>query len=706
MLSFLSFLWPASHIEQIQDLITQRDIDKSLNDLPQGVCDMMERALNEDHPERTDLVLKLALCATRPLTLPELAGGVGVDEMTDIWEQSSVAANPLLLLDGCANLLVCVPHPEQDLMQIVVPFHKLVEKYLLFDSDKPTRSKTFHRPTVHVQLARLCLKYLKLRALGRVRCVLSNIRRHPFAGYAVAGWLEHIRASGTDELVEEFREFLAPWSPTFEKWRRLFAKWSGPFTSLKVLDHLEHQVQPAHLAVWFNLPMLIPRFSRDQLSTEDYRGLSALHIAMEIPKPISVIKPLVEIVDVNQLSRDGKTALHVAVSQFRVDGEAVIQRLCEEGAKIDKPDKEGRTALHLAMLNPRAAQRCILPLLERHASPRARDLFRQTPLHIAAAAPKYVMSRASENPECQGKTVEAYCRAMDALLARKSDMQSTDRKGNTPLHLAADNVNAFAVEHLLKRKAFVNAVNNEGCTPLHLAIKCSLPGCHRNASTMPGGQKDVFPTPEQRDQHLTVEYLIRNAALINTPVNDELKRSPLHLAALSCCNETIFKLLVEKNAAVDAADTKGNTALHLAAIMAPIKNPDDPVNQWRISWTSLRQIISKLITDESDLHALHQTAGKTLYFIGSHSAGVIAATAFQDDKDDLDHPFTAWFEQVKELLCSKGATIGQMNNENQNVLACTTAFWSSWIQSNYREMATSQTTVCELYTEWIKISNL
>jgi ankyrin repeat protein len=469
--------------------------------------------------------------------------------------------------------------------------------------------------------------------------------------------------------------------------------------------------------VWFDLPMLISWFSRDQLCAEDYRGLSALHIAMEIPNPTSVVNSLLGIVDVDHLDRHGRTALHVVVSQFRADGEAVIQRLCEKGAKIDKPDKEGRTALHLAMLNPGAAQRCIHPLLELHASPRARDFSRQTPLHIAAAAPRYVRSRASENPECQGKAAEAYCRAMNALLARQSDTQSTDWKGNTPLHLAADKVNAFAVEHLLKRRAFVNAVNNEGCTPLHLAIKCNLPGCRRNESTileqryrqlpiMPGGQRKVFTTPEKRDQHLTVKYLILNAASINTPVNDESQRSPLHLAALSCCNEAIFKLLIENNAAVNAIDAKGNTALHLAAMMAPIKNPEDPVDQWRISWTSFRQIIRKLIADESDLHALHQIAEKNLHFISSRYAGTIAAGAPQDDKDDLDHPFTAWFEQVKKLLCSKGARIDWTNDESQNVLACTAAFWSSWIQSNYREMAVRQTTVCELYTEWIKISKL
>lgn len=685
---------------------------------------MMEKTLkwihkHHDQP-RTNLVLKLALCATRRLTLPELAEGVAVDEMVGIWEQSSVAANPVLLIDDCANLLACVPHPDQDLLQIVVPFHKLVERFLLTDSTKPTRSKIFHRPSVHVELARLCLKYLRLRALRHVRYVLSNIHQYPFAAYAVAGWLEHIRASGTCELVKEFQEFLAPESPTFDNWRCLFSEWSGPFRSLKVLDHLERQVQPAHLAVWFDLPMLIPGFSRDELCAEDYRGLSALHIAMEIPNPISVIKPLLEVVDVNQLSRGGKTALHIAVSQFGGNEraiKAIIQRFREEGAVLDSQDCEGRTALHLAMLDPRAAGPWIFPLLENRASPHARDSSRQTPLHIAAAAPRYRISRASENPECQKKTADAYRDAMNALLIYQSDTRSTDQKGNTPLHLAAYCVNQFAVEPLIKRKALVNVVNDEGYRPLHLAITCNLPGCQRGASTspeqteqqfhvIPRRPRNIFATAEQRDQYFTVKYLIRHRASVNRPVDDQLKRSPLHLAAMSCCNVAIFDLLVENGAAVNPVDEEGNTPLHLAARMAPITNPGDPTDQWRVSWTSVRQIISKLITHQSNLYKLHQTAHKILRLISANHPDAISAPSLQDIVDDADHPFTKWFENVKGLLCSRGASINQTNGESQDILTYTISFWSSWININHQAIAARGKTLDDLYTEWTRISRL
>jgi len=150
-------------------------------------------------------------------------------------------------------------------------------------------------------------------------------------------------------------------------------------------------------------------------------------------------------------------------------------------------------------------------------------------------------------------------------------------------------------------------------------------------------------------------------------------------------------------------DEEGNTPLHLAARMAPIINPGDPTDQWRISWTSVRQIISKLITDKSNLYELHQTAEKILLLISVNHADAISATAFEDI---VDHHFTTWFEYVKELLCSRGASISQTNGEGQDILTYIINFWSSWIQVNHQAIAARDKTLGNLYTEWTRISRL
>jgi len=627
-----------------------------------------------------------------------LAEGVATAEMTDKWELSHVVRDPMLLVDSCANLLICVqPLAEEGQSEIVAPFHDFVKRLMLADPAKlfePMKSYALHHSSVHTELARLCLSYLKFKAMRHYRSVLSEISRHPFAAYAVAGWLEHIRASGTDALAKEFQQFLAPEAATFEIWRHLFVRWSGSFASSKVLDHLEH-LDPAHLAVWFDLPMIIPHFSDDQLCAEDYRGLSALHVAMDISSSISVIDRLLDKVDVDQLSKEGKAALHVAITQFQAHGKAVIQRLWEAGAEMDAMDSEGRTALHLAMLNPGHAMPCIVPLLQSHADPNARDMSLRTPLHIAASAPEYVVSRASSQLDLPISTAEDYIQAMNILLVYGADVWSRDGVGNTPLHLAADNVNAFAVEFLLSKKAFADAVNDEGCTPLHLAI----------SSNLPKNRWNVFTTPEQRDQERTVALLL-DAADVNLLVNDDVRNSPLHLAALSCCKESIFTLLIDRGATINSIDAQGNTPLQIAAKVAPILNPNDPVDQWRISWVSFRQIVCKLMTDESDRQSLRQTAQGVLRLIDIKYADVIAsATVFEDDLEP-EHPSTMWFDNVKKLLCSKGARVDHRNGEGQDILSSITGSWASWIRVHHQSIATKRTALLALFTEWTRISKL
>lgn len=704
LLNVFSFLWAACHIEQLRESDTLADIEESLHTLPPRIGETVAGALEaisrrrRERFDRSSLVLKLVLCARRPLTLHELAEGVATAEMTDKWELSHVVRDPMLLVDSCANLLICVPLAEEGQSKIVAPFHDFVKKFMLADSAKlfePMRSYALHRSSVHTELARLCLSYLKLKALRHYRSVLSEISRYPFAAYAVAGWLEHIRASGTDALAQEFQQFLAPEGATFEIWRHLFVRWSGSFASSKVLDHLEY-LDPAHLAVWFDLPMIIPHFSEDQLCTEDYRGLGALHVAMEISSSISVLDRLLDKVDVDQLSKEGKTALHLAVSQFQAHGKAVIQRLWEAGAEMDAIDNEGRTALHLAMLNPGRAMPCIVPLLQNHADPNARDRSLRTPLHIAAAAPEYVISRASPQLDRHMSTAEDYIRAIHILLVHGADVWSRDGVGNTPLHLAADSVNGFAVEFLLNKRAFVNAVNDEGRTPLHLAI----------SSNLPKNRWNFFTTPEQRDQESTVAFLLRHAAHVDLPVNDGARNSPLHLAALSCCKETIFTLLIDRGAITNSIDAQGNTPLQIAARVAPILNPNDPVGQWRVSWVSFRQIVCKLMSDESDRLSLHQTAQGIISFIGVKHADVIAsATAFEDDLEP-EHPSTMWFENVKKLLCSNGARMDHRNGEGRDILSYITGFWASWIRAHHQSIAAKRTTLHALFTEWTRISKL
>jgi len=66
-------------------------------------------------------------------------------------------------------------------------------------------------------------------------------------------------------------------------------------------------------------------------------------------------------------------------------------------------------------------------------------------------------------------TWEAYG-VMDVLLKKGADVNAADKRGNTPLHVAALLGRPRAATVLLNSKASVNAVNRLGYTPLGLAL--------------------------------------------------------------------------------------------------------------------------------------------------------------------------------------------------------------------------------------------
>ena len=83
--------------------------------------------------------------------------------------------------------------------------------------------------------------------------------------------------------------------------------------------------------------------------------------------------------------------------------------------------------------------------------PNARDKWRRTPLHWAAAF--------TENPAM-----------IEALLQAGADPNARDKKGTTPLHWAAAfNRTPAAIEALLKAGADLDARDDDKDTPLHLA---------------------------------------------------------------------------------------------------------------------------------------------------------------------------------------------------------------------------------------------
>ena len=264
-------------MRRLKVLRTDYDIRDALDDLPHGMEDTLSRALEaiDAHPnsDRLRRVLRLAIYAVQPLTLYELAEGVATGEMINVWDPARVVTDSMSLIDDCANLLVCAPSSTfPHLPDVVIPFHASVKEFLANPAriTQPLlRYALYPQSVVHCDLARLCFAYLKLRCKEE-DIVLGKDSKTPFAKYAAEGWVAHIRASGSDVLVKEFREFLDAGSTTFKVWASLYEE----LGALRLHDKNGVKVEldlltPGHLAVRLDLAMMIPHFGVEELMAED-----------------------------------------------------------------------------------------------------------------------------------------------------------------------------------------------------------------------------------------------------------------------------------------------------------------------------------------------------------------------------------------------------------------------------------------------------
>jgi len=173
-------------------------------------------------------------------------------------------------------------------------------------------------------------------------------------------------------------------------------------------------------------------------------------------------------------------AIHTAANKGNVD---LVRLLIKEGAYVDDVCRSsGRTPLHYAaMHNHRKVAEL---LLEKGANASARDKYGNAPHHLAEARrtsglAKWLADVAKEQfdskPDKPEKQIFGAIRIGDAEAATRlvgehpSVVNSTDKLGSTPLHLAVQRRNAQIIAILVQAGADKEATDTHGDTPLSLA---------------------------------------------------------------------------------------------------------------------------------------------------------------------------------------------------------------------------------------------
>ena len=247
-------------------------------------------------------------------------------------------------------------------------------------------------------------------------------------------------------------------------------------------------------------------------------------------------------------SLDGKTPLIIAVGNSYIDTAKI---LIENGANINAVDFEGWSALSYAVNNGDIEIAKLL--LENKA--KIKD-----ELLIAIKSP----------------IVESRINIMKLLIDNKANINYTDEDGFTPLNIAIESGDMELTKFLITNGANVNSLMQDGVSLIGYAIAQNnmdlLQILIENGANVNYTNGDSWAnTPLQTASRLGLDNVVRILLTRNADINavDMNGNTALHTAALNS-QLSIVKLLLEKNPNLDIQNKVGNTALHLAVISGNI----------------------------------------------------------------------------------------------------------------------------------------
>ncbi|XP_052245742.1 serine/threonine-protein phosphatase 6 regulatory ankyrin repeat subunit B-like [Dreissena polymorpha] len=276
-----------------------------------------------------------------------------------------------------------------------------------------------------------------------------------------------------------------------------------------------------------------------------YYGPYPLHEAAS-SGDLEAVKFFISRKHVDSYDQTGRTALHIAIENGHV---TCVQELLLLGADVNIPNKStGQTACHQASFLGRSD---ILDILLRYGAA-VFEIDRENcdPLHYAAKNDAAV--------------------AIETLAKLGVSMECRDKVGATPLHVAAALGKLVSIRQLCSLKADLNSTDQNIETPLHMAVRSSqtsaiaeLVQLGANVEARNKDNECPLHVAVRMDLWTSAQQLIKSGASMDTPWQKGV--TSLHLAAIySSCH--VISLLVLERCDLNTRDKAGNTALHHAVM--------------------------------------------------------------------------------------------------------------------------------------------
>ena len=247
-------------------------------------------------------------------------------------------------------------------------------------------------------------------------------------------------------------------------------------------------------------------------------------------------------------SLEGKTPLIIAVGNSYFETAKI---LIENGADVNSVDFEGWSALSYAVNNG--------------------DIGIAKLLLTNKAKIKGELLLAIKSP-----IVESRIDMMKLLIDNKANINYTDDDGFTPLNIAIETGDMETAKLLITNGADVNGLMQDGVSLIGYAIAQNnmdlLQILIENGANINNTDGDsLASTPLMTASRLGLDNVVRILLSRNADINavDINGNTALHTAALNS-QLSVIKLLLEKNPNLDIQNKVGNTALHLAVISGNI----------------------------------------------------------------------------------------------------------------------------------------
>jgi len=279
------------------------------------------------------------------------------------------------------------------------------------------------------------------------------------------------------------------------------------------------------------------------LNEKTIDGWSALHIAVSNNK-IEIVKCLLDHGVDKNIENEDYNPLYIASQNGFND---IVKLLVEYGADINKLTN-GWSAIQIACSN--GHYQTVEYLLNQGANIHLKTAEEYKLLHIATEENNLCMvelllkqGHVNVNTKNAGGWTALHIVARENFygLARylikygHADVDEEDHNMNTPLHIASQYGNHTIVQLLINYHANINFKNLNGWTPLHIAC--------------------------QNEQTEVVRDLLENGAKVNLTTQDS--KTALHIACEND-NKNVIQLLMDHKANINLTTFDGWTALHFA----------------------------------------------------------------------------------------------------------------------------------------------